>query len=54
MLFVVISFSTYSPNTSYHIKYKNKNGEIVKFHVTTGVVTKLFLLVKKGLIYLKY
>jgi hypothetical protein len=30
MLFVVISFWTYSPNTCYGIKYKNKNWKISK------------------------
>jgi hypothetical protein len=30
MLFVVIGFSTYSPNTCYRIKYKNKNCKISK------------------------
>jgi hypothetical protein len=30
MLFVVIGFSTYSPNTFYRIKYKNKNLKISK------------------------
>jgi hypothetical protein len=40
MLFVVIGFSTYSPNTCYRIKYK-KIVKLVKFHVTSGVVTKL-------------
>jgi hypothetical protein len=30
MLFVVIGFSTYSPNTCYRIKYKNKNHKISK------------------------
>jgi hypothetical protein len=30
MLFVVIGFSTYSPNTSQRIKYKNKNCKISK------------------------
>jgi hypothetical protein len=28
MLFVVIGFSSYSPNTCYRIKYKNKNCKI--------------------------
>jgi hypothetical protein len=30
MLFVVIGFSTYSPNTCYRIKYKNENCKIRK------------------------
>jgi hypothetical protein len=30
MLFVVIGFSTYSPNTCYRIKYKNNNCKISK------------------------
>jgi hypothetical protein len=38
-----------------NIKNKRFIIKLVKFHVTSGVVTKLFLLVKKGgLIYLKY
>jgi hypothetical protein len=41
MLFVVIGFSTYSPNTCYSIKYKNKNYEISKIPRYSGVVTKL-------------
>jgi hypothetical protein len=43
MLFVVIGFSTYSPNKCYRIKYKKK---ILKFHVTSGVVSY-----ESGLIY---
>jgi hypothetical protein len=43
MLFVVISFLTYCPNTCYHIKYKKKIVKLVKFYVTSDVVTKLFL-----------
>jgi hypothetical protein len=39
MLFVVIGFSTYSPNTCYRINIKIV--KLVKFHVTSGVVTKL-------------
>jgi hypothetical protein len=30
MLFVVIGFSIYSPNTRYRIEYKNKNCKISK------------------------
>jgi hypothetical protein len=30
MLFVIIGFSTYSPNTCYRIKYKNTNFKISK------------------------
>jgi hypothetical protein len=41
MLFAVIGFSTYSPNTCYLTKYKNKNCKISKFHATSGVVPKL-------------
>jgi hypothetical protein len=42
MLFVVIGFSTYSPNTCSPIKYKNQNCKISKiYYVTSGVVTKL-------------
>jgi hypothetical protein len=41
MLYVVIGFSTYSRNTCYRIKYKIKIVKLVKFHVTSGVVTKL-------------
>jgi hypothetical protein len=41
MLFVVIGISTCSPNTCYQIKYKIKIVKLVKFHVTSSVVTKL-------------
>jgi hypothetical protein len=40
MLFVVIGFSTYGPNTCYDIKHRNKIVKLVKFHVNGGVVTK--------------
>jgi hypothetical protein len=40
MLFVVIGFSTYSPNICYGIKYK-KIVKLLKFHFTSGFVTKL-------------
>jgi hypothetical protein len=39
MLFVVIDFSTYSPNTCYGIKYKITIVKLVKFHVVSGVVS---------------
>jgi hypothetical protein len=53
MLFVVIGFSTY---VLIHVIVLNiKIVKLVKFNVTSGVVTKLFLSVKRGcLIYLKY
>jgi hypothetical protein len=42
MLFVVIGFSTYSPNTCYRIKYKQiQIVKCVKFQVISGVVTEL-------------
>jgi hypothetical protein len=39
MSFVVIGISTYSPNTLLTIRIKI--AKLVKFHVTSGVVTKL-------------
>jgi hypothetical protein len=47
MLFVVIGFSTCSPNICYHIKYKKlKIVKLVNFHVISGVVSY-----RNGLIY---
>jgi hypothetical protein len=47
-------FSTYSTNTCYHIKYKQIKDydKISKIHVTSGVVTKLFLSFKKAVLYI--
>jgi hypothetical protein len=36
MLFVFIGFSTYSPNTCHHIKYKNKNNNRRKTKASTA------------------
>jgi hypothetical protein len=41
MLFVVIGFLTYSPNICDRINIKIKIVKLVKFHVTSGVITKL-------------